>query len=349
MLLPALLLASVLAAPPTEVLTTERFRIVHTPEARAAAQKLAKDVEPLRDHMQAVLGRDWPGVTEVRLGMGREQMEALAPERPVPSWAVGLAWPKLNVLVMEARSLVQGDGQKTFRHELVHVALGQLGTDWPRWFQEGLAQVLTGEHRYDLETYAALVRAVRTDRVFRFDDLTSRWPDTAADVQLAYAQSDAFVRFILERHSKAELVELLNLTASGMPFTGAFAIAFRTSVGLEEAAFRAQLPSRYPLWPVITMGSTLWVFAAAMVVVAWARRRQQVLALRALQAAAEAAEDEARRLRHLEEARMLGIEPGPLEPEPWESPAHPEQRRGDDRISTGAGKPGEDPNKPYLN
>lgn len=337
MLLAPLLLAATLAVPGTEVLATQRFRIAHTPEAKAAARMLAAEVEPLRDHMQAVLGRDWPGVTEVRLGMGREQFEALAPERPVPSWAVGLAWPRLNVVVMEARSLVQGDGQKTFRHELVHVALGQLGEDWPRWFQEGVAQVLTQERRFDLETYAALVRAVRTDRVFRFDDLTHNWPDTAADVQLAYAQSDAFVRFLLERHSKAELLQLFEETQKGTPFPTAFALAFKTSVGLEEAAFRLQLPSRYPLWPVITMGSSLWALAALMVVAAYARRRRQVAALRELQAHAEAAEDEARRLRHLEQARALGEEPGPLEPEPWE-----------ERPQSVENGPGPEPDKPTL-
>lgn len=317
-ILASLLVAATLTVPGTEVTQTPRFRIVHTPEARAAARMLAAEVEPLRDHIESVLGRDWPGVTEVRLGMGREQFEALAPERPVPSWAVGLAWPRLNVVVMEAKSLVQGDGQKTFRHELVHVALGQLGGDWPRWFQEGVAQVLTQERKFELETYAALVRAVRTDRVFRFDDLTDNWPDTAADVQLAYAQSDAFVRFLLERHSRAELLALFEATEKGTPFPTAFALAFKTTVGLEEAAFRLQLPERYPLWPVITMGSSLWALAALMVIAGWARRRRQVAALRALQAQAEALEDEARRLRHLEEARAAGVEPGPLEPEPWE-------------------------------
>jgi hypothetical protein len=330
--LAALVLATALSASDLSAIETPRFHIVHTPESKAAAQKLATQVEPLRDHMAEVLGRDWPGKTEVRLGMGREQFESLAPERPVPSWAEGLAWPQLNVVVMEAKSLVQGDGQKTFRHELVHVALGQLGKDWPRWFQEGVAQVLTGERKYDLETYATLVRAVRTDRVFRFDDLTTKWPDTAADVQIAYAQSDAFVRFIFERHSKAELQELLDETSRGTPFPTAFALAMHTSIGVEEASFRLILPDRYPLWPVITMGSSLWVFSAVMVVVGWARRRKQVLQLRALQAAAEAAEDEARRLRHLEMARMLGVEPGPMEPEPWEDkpetpPASTEEKK----------------------
>jgi Peptidase MA superfamily len=265
-------------------------------------------------------------------------MEALAPERPVPSWAVGLAWPRLNVVVMEAKSLVQGDGQKTFRHELVHVALGQLGGDWPRWFQEGVAQVLTREHRYDLEPYAALVRAVRTDRVFRFDDLTHGWPDTAADVQLAYAQSEAFVRFLFERHGVAQLQALFDETSKGTPFPTAFALAFQTSVGLEEAAFRLQLPSRYPLWPVITMGSSLWAVAALML--GYARRRRQVAALRALQAQAEAAEDEARRLRHLEAARALGVEPGPMLPEPWEEAV--------DSSDNHPSPPPHEPDKPPL-
>lgn len=315
---PVLVLLAALSAPPTRALETPRFRIVHTEGSAAAAKKLAAEVEPLRDHVQEALGRDWPGTTEVRLGMGRAEMEALAPEQPVPSWAVGLAWPQLNVVVMEARSLVQGDGQKTFRHELVHVALGRLGKTWPRWFQEGFAQVLTKEKLYDVSAYAALVRAVRTDRVFRFDDLDARFPDRPEDVELAYAQSEAFVRFLFERHPKTAFKALFDATSAGTPFPTAFALAFHTSVGLEEAAFRTQLPSRYPLWPVITMGSSLWALAAVMLVVGWAKRRREVRALRAKQAELEALEDAARRAQALAQAQALGLEPMPPVPEPWE-------------------------------
>jgi hypothetical protein len=125
------------ATPATVELRTERFKIVHTERAADAAKVLANELERRRDEVREVLGRDWGGVTEVRLGWGRAEFEALAlAEEPVPSWAVALAWPEHNVMLIEAQSLAKNDGQETLRHELVHIALGRLGHGWPRWFQE---------------------------------------------------------------------------------------------------------------------------------------------------------------------------------------------------------------------
>ncbi len=79
-------------APPTQVLKTARFRLVYTEQAKGAAAFLARDIERIRDDVRDVLGRDWPGETEVRLGFGREEYESLAlPGGLPPSWAVATA------------------------------------------------------------------------------------------------------------------------------------------------------------------------------------------------------------------------------------------------------------------
>ena len=129
---------ALLALPPTGEVSTPRFRIVHTQAATGAAKALSEQIEPLRGQIAQVLGRDWDGITEVRLGMGREEYEALAlPGGAPPSWAVALAYPDVNIILIDAHSLVKGDGQSTLRHELVHIALGRLGKNWPRWFTKG--------------------------------------------------------------------------------------------------------------------------------------------------------------------------------------------------------------------
>src|SRR5207249_1511955 len=133
--------------------------------------------------IERLLGRDWPGVTEVRLGWDRAEFDGLALSTP-PSWAIALAWPDENVMLVEAKSLVKGDGQQTLRHELVHIALGRLGKGWPRWFQEGFAQRLTGERNFSIEHYTTLARAVSADRIFKFDDLSNGFPETASDVEI---------------------------------------------------------------------------------------------------------------------------------------------------------------------
>lgn len=282
----------------TQELRTARFRIVHTPRAAGAAAFLAKDIETIRDEVGALLGGDWPGVTEVRLGFGRDEYEALAPpgQHP-PSWAVALAWPEFNVLLVEAHSLVQGDGQVTLRHELVHVALGQLGRGWPRWFQEGMAQQLTGERRFRVEHFTVLTRAVTQDRVFRFEDLSEGFPRYPDDVAIAYAQSVAFVDFLRERHGGRAFRVLLDRVAAGDAFEKAFGVAFHSPLSVEEQAFREELPRRYPWWPLLLSGGTLlWVFGAGLLVVGFVRRRRAFRAWRAEQLRVESLQELGRHL-----------------------------------------------------
>lgn len=284
----------------TESISTPRFRIVYTPRAKGAAEFLAKEIEGIRNEVAATIGRDWPGVTELRLGFGREEYEALAlPGGVPPSWAVALAYPDRNIVLVEAHSLIQGDGQATLRHELVHAGLGQLGHGWPRWFQEGLAQELTGERDYRFEQYATLARAVAIDRVFRFQDLVDGFPSRPEDVEIAYAQSEAFVSFLREKYGQAAFGTLIDRVGAGDAFEKAFGVAFRSPLSVEEKAFRDELPIRYPWWPLLLSGGTaLWAVMSLLVVVAWVRRRRQRAVRRA----------EMLRVEHLEEiARAIAL------------------------------------------
>lgn len=301
----SLLAIAALTSSPTGEVRTPRFRIVHTQAATGAARALSEQIEPLRDQIQQVLGRDWDGITEIRLGMGREEYQALAlPGGAPPSWAIALAYPEANIILVDAHSLVKADGQRTLRHELVHVALGRLGHHWPRWFHEGLAQHVTGEQRYSVAQFATLARAVTSDRIFEFEDLAEGFPDLPSDVEIAYAQSAVFVAWLHDRYGPAGFGALVDGVHAGEPFETSFGKAFRTSLSQEEKAFAAELPGRYPLWPVIATGTTLWVALSLMVVWAYFRRRRQVIALRAGQAAQEAADDAALRILAAEEAAL---------------------------------------------
>lgn len=277
----------------TSELRTPRFRIVYTQKARAAADVLAQRIEGLRDQVQTVVGRDWPGITEVRLGMGRAEYEALAlPGGHPEAWAVALAYPEANVVLLEAHSLIQGDGQLTLRHELVHVALGRLGRGWPRWFQEGLAQDLTGERRFQFATYSLLAHAALTDRLFDFDDLAHSFPSRADEVDIAYAQSAAFVRFLRERHGPIGFGALIDAVGAGDAFEKAFGKAFHAPLSTEAEAFRRDVPRRYPWWVLLASWEpVVWAGMAVLMVLAFFRRRTTVRALRMEQARVERLED----------------------------------------------------------
>lgn len=290
--------------------TTERFRILYTERAHAAAKALALDVERARADFVRIFGRDFPGVTELRLGVGRDELEALAlPGAPPPRWAAAVAYPARGVILLEAGSMLGGSGPGTLRHELVHVALGRLGGGaWPHWFQEGMAEQLSPS-RFEPGHYMAIFRAVRQDRIFELDALTGAWPEHPADVELAYAQSSSFVAFLAERHGAARFGELIDKVAQGMPFETAFAQAFRTSLRLEEGAWKSHLPDRYSWLPLAGLSSFTWLGASILCVAAFVRRRRSVARYRAELAAEEAAFDAAQRILEAEAKEQPGAEP----------------------------------------
>ncbi|MBL9039863.1 MAG: hypothetical protein JNG84_15200 [Archangium sp.] len=296
-MLAALLAFAVAASPPleTHVTSTPRFRIVATEKASGAAEVLAGRIEGLRDQVERAVGRDWPGVTEVRLGMGREEFEALAlPGGAPPPWAVALAYPEANVVLVEAHSLIQGDGQTTLRHELVHAALGQLGHGWPRWFQEGVAQALIGERQFTMASYSLLARASLADRLYRFDDLEASFPSRPDDVEIAYAQSAAFVQFLRERHGPRAFSELIDFVGAGDNFHQAFGKAFHAPLSTEAKAFFIDVPHRYPWWALMAAWEPMvWAVLGLLVVAAFVRRRSEIRVLRAEQARVELLEDAA--------------------------------------------------------
>ncbi|MCP3161795.1 peptidase MA family metallohydrolase [Myxococcus qinghaiensis] len=328
-------------------LATKRFRILHTAAANVAAKELAGQIESVRDGFGNILGRDWPGVTEIRLGVGREEFEALAlPGGRPPGWAVALAYPAHQIILLDALSLHAPDGQQTLRHELAHVALGQLARGWPRWFQEGVAQNVTGE-RFSITHYSALFRAVTQERVFHFEDLSSDWPDLPADVEIAYAQSAAFVAHLSTRYGPQAMGLLIDGVRAGEPFETAFGKAFHTSLDVEEAGWRDGLAARYGWLPLTTSSALLWLTASVLCVAAYARRRQQKATRLAEMTAQEAADEAALRLMMVAQQQaaesvtpMAGPAPhqelywpgpAPSEPEPEhpEAPPHAESASGE--------------------
>lgn len=295
----------------TGEVTTRRFRILHTAAATVAAKELSEQIEGIRDGFGAILGRDWPGITEIRLGVGRTEFEALAlPGGRPPGWAVALAYPAHQIILLDALSLHEPDGQQTLRHEMAHVALGQLAKDWPRWFQEGVAQNVTGE-RYSLTQYSALFRAVTQERIFHFEDLQDDWPDHPSDVEIAYAQSSAFVAHLSAKYGPQAMGVLVDGVRQGEPFEQAFGKAFRTSLLVEETDWREGLAARYGWLPLTTSSALLWLAASALCVAAYVRRRQQKEARLAEMAAQDAAEDAALRVLAARAAALPGALPGP--------------------------------------
>lgn len=275
---------------------TEHFLIQYTARSKGAAQELSRNIEWVRERFEHTLGRQWPGKTEIRLAADRKELAALTIGRePPPAWARALAYPEHNVMLVDAVSLSEPDGNATLMHELSHVALGQLGQGWPHWFQEGLAMYLTGE-RLALSHYSALFRATRQHRVMPFDSLSREWPDHPADVEIAYAQSVSFVSHLVDRYGREDFAKLLDGVHAGVPFSQAFKNAFGLELADEEKVWREELSFRFWWLPADTLQSLFILFAALLCAGGFVVHRRRSKLRRAELAAEDAAEDAAARI-----------------------------------------------------
>lgn len=300
---------------------TARFRILYTARSEGSARALAGRIEAVRDDFQKVLGRDWPGVTEIRVGLGREEMNALAlPGGKPPAWAEALAYPGRNIILLDGNSLLRPEGEITLRHELSHAALGQISNAWPRWFQEGMAMYLTGD-RFSVAQYTAMFRAVTQDRLLHLETLAEDWPQHPQDVEVAYAESVTYVSHLIDEYGPAKMSALLEDVKDGAPFELAFARAFKTSLRVDEDAWRKTLPGRYSWTPILTGGSALWGLTTILLVGAWLRRRRLHALKLAEMAAQEAAEDAALKLARAVQELPAGEEPAQAEELPWPVPS----------------------------
>jgi len=100
--------------------------------------------------------------------------------------------------------------RRKLAHELVHACLTNLGTSWPAWLQEGLAQKLSGESltpasREQLKSLAG------AHQIPRLENLGQNWSRLSAEnARLAYGVSLAAAEALYENYGEYGLRNLLN-------------------------------------------------------------------------------------------------------------------------------------------
>lgn len=126
-----------------------------------------------------------------------------------PGFAL-LARHEIHLLLDETRA--NGRGLRpVVMHEIVHELLDQLcgrhGGRIPRWFHEGLAQVLARD-TYLGASEEMIVWRVATGQLLPFSDLESSFPAGRHMLGVAYAQSFSFVSWLERRYGTKTLLAM---------------------------------------------------------------------------------------------------------------------------------------------
>lgn len=245
----------------------------------------------IADELREVHREEWPRVVEelgveidgaltIRIGRNPEEMAALAPEgHPPPAYASGVAYPHrgLILLTLSAPETWQRpDIESVLVHELSHVALHRAvkGHRVPRWFSEGVAIHQAREHNID--RIQVLWSGTASGRLVPMAQLSGAFPEQPHRVNLAYAQSADFVRWLLARDDgEARFREIIARLGRGQSFETALERTYSIPLVNLEIDWHDDLAERFKAWPLLFGSGGLWVLAALLILVAYVRRKQR--------------------------------------------------------------------------
>lgn len=225
------------------------------------------------------LGAPVADALDIRVGLNPEQMALLAPPKSaLPGYADGIAFPKSGLVLLTLtapETFFRPDMNRVLTHELSHVALERAvrGAAVPRWFSEGVAVHQAGES--SLTRIETLWNATLRGKLLSLAELSTAFPNSHSQIDLAYAQSADFIGFMLDgRDEREHFQTLLRELAKGTAFNEAVQTTYRVPLSYLEREWRAGLQRHFGRWPALFMGLTfVWVLGAVLLGVAFVRTR----------------------------------------------------------------------------
>lgn len=204
---------------------------------------------------------------------------------PIQDWAVGCAFPQLRrVFIQNPTHLALAKLQlaQVLRHEIAHVLFWQYtqkaASEIPLWFVEGIAIYLAKEWvRSRQET---LLRHVLSNTIMPLTTLTREFPTAQSDADLAYAESQDALRWLVEVKGSETLWALVERLHAGAHFNAAFEATVGWDVATFDARWRESLSERYHWMALFANAYLFWGGVSGLALlgylVCWRRRRQHL-------------------------------------------------------------------------
>jgi hypothetical protein len=147
-------------------------------------------------------------------------------------------------------------------HEIVHAVLGQAfgPRPVPRWLQEGLAQVLSGE--YSPAVTREIARGLMGTGLSSLEELSSGFPADPLGAKRAYAQSADFVAWLNKEGGRDAVRTMVGELAKGAGLGAAVRRATGRSLEEVDADWRARWETSGVKWIALADEGFLWAFAA---------------------------------------------------------------------------------------
>ena len=186
----------------------------------------------------------------------------------IPHWGEGVANSRQNRIVIKSPNLTHSTARlsKLLTHELAHIYLGQLshsGATLPRWFNEGMAVLLSSDEGFSGER---LSKALISDSVIPIDEIEQMLTFPGGKAQLAYEQSYAFILYLKEEFGFEALLKLARETTPEQPFESVFEQIAGAEIGDIEQEWFDVAEDKYRWHFLLDFETYLWMFILLLVI-----------------------------------------------------------------------------------
>lgn len=206
---------------------------------------------------------------DVFIADNKNEFEKFLPEKSrVPAWAVGVAFPALNRIVLLKEPRI--DLAATFRHELNHILLGQAfrGKEKvPRWLDEGLAMIVAED--WNLSAMTVMTGAVLSGSVMPMAAIAGHFPYEEKRARIAYAQSFYFIAFLKKEFGDENFRRFLNTYQKQPNFKAALKRTYYLDWPEIDDLWQQYLRLRFNWIPILTSTGFLWFVASIIFVVGY--------------------------------------------------------------------------------
>ena len=204
---------------------------------------------------------------------------------PIQDWAVGCAFPlSRRIVILNPKHIALAKLQlvQVLRHEIAHVLFGQCTRkavrEIPLWFVEGIAIYFAEE--WVPSRHETLLKHIFSKSIIPLQELERSFPRTQAGADLAYAESQDTVRWLVEVKGRDVLFSLIAELHAGSNFRTAFETVIGWDLATYDILWRESLTERYQWASLFSNSYVLWGgfggLALIGYLVCWNRRRRHL-------------------------------------------------------------------------
>ena len=204
---------------------------------------------------------------------------------PIQDWAVGCAFPlSRRIVIQNPKHIALAKLQLTqvLRHEIAHVLFGQCTRkavkEIPLWFVEGIAIYFAEE--WVPSRHETLLKHIFSKSILPLQELERSFPRSQTGADLAYAESQDALRWLVETKGRDVLFALISELHAGSNFNTAFETVVGWDLATYDIRWRESLTERYQWAALFSNSYVLWGgfggLALLGYLVCWNRRRRHL-------------------------------------------------------------------------